>query len=107
MANSLTSKRKLSEIESDSTSGGLASSLRRPVSPPLRRGAASEKAKSGTQNGNSTASKTISSPIQLSSIAGIPADCNIDTVDLRDIVGHPLIKECWAFNYLIDVDFLL
>ena len=50
---------------------------------------------------------TIPSPIQLSSISGLPADCNVDTVSLRDIVGHPLIKECWAFNYLIDVDFLL
>lgn len=51
--------------------------------------------------------RAIPSPVQLSSVDAIPADCNIDTVSLKDIVGHPLIKECWALNYLIDVDFLL
>ena len=68
---------------------------------------------SNTTNGVSPMSKqpkptkVVPSPVQLSSVDGLPADCNVDTVSLGDIVGHPLIKECWAFNYLIDVDFLL
>lgn len=31
----------------------------------------------------------------------------MDTVRLRDILGDPMIRECWQFNYLIDVDFLM
>ena len=52
-------------------------------------------------------SASVSSPIQLSYVEGLPASANVDTVRLRDILGHPLISECWAFNYLFDVDFLL
>ena len=50
---------------------------------------------------------SIPSPIQLSYVEGLPQRNNVDTVRLRDILGHPLIHECWAFNYLFDVDFLL
>lgn len=32
---------------------------------------------------------------------------NEDTVRLRDILGDPMIRECWQFNYLFDVDFLM
>lgn len=32
---------------------------------------------------------------------------NVDTVKLRDILGDPLIKECWQFNYCFDVDWLM
>ena len=49
----------------------------------------------------------VSSPIQLSYVEGLPISNNVDTVSLKDIVGDPLIKECWAFNYLIDVDYLM
>ena len=49
----------------------------------------------------------ISSPIQLNNITELPASSNVDTVSLRDILGDPLISECWLFNYLFDVDFLL
>ena len=49
----------------------------------------------------------ISSPLQLSRVEGLSNANNLDTVSLRDIVGDPLIKECWAFNYLIDVDFFM
>ncbi|KAL8968031.1 MAG: hypothetical protein Q9197_005097 [Variospora fuerteventurae] len=47
------------------------------------------------------------SPIQLSTVSGLPASSNIDTVSLGDILGDPLIKECWLFNYLFDVDFII
>lgn len=49
----------------------------------------------------------IPSPIRLTRVEGLAELNNIDTVSLRDIVGDPLIKECWVFNYLFDVDFLL
>ena len=49
----------------------------------------------------------ISSPIQLTRVEGLSYADNIDTVSLQDIVGDPLIKECWAFNYLFDIDFLM
>ncbi|KAI5288631.1 hypothetical protein KEM54_005051, partial [Ascosphaera aggregata] len=32
---------------------------------------------------------------------------NVDTVQLQDILGDPLIKECWQFNYCFDVDWLM
>ncbi|KAL8748409.1 MAG: hypothetical protein Q9184_007324 [Pyrenodesmia sp. 2 TL-2023] len=47
------------------------------------------------------------SPIQLSTVNGLAASSNVDTVSLRDILGDPLIKECWLFNYLIDVDYIM
>ncbi|KAI9729759.1 MAG: hypothetical protein M1834_006710 [Cirrosporium novae-zelandiae] len=49
----------------------------------------------------------LSSPIQLTKIRDLPASCNLDTVNLKDILGDPLIKECWQFNFLFDVDFLM
>lgn len=48
-----------------------------------------------------------SSPIQLSTVNGLAASSNVDTVSLKDILGDPLIRECWLFNYLIDVDFIM
>ena len=51
--------------------------------------------------------KRISSPIQLTHIRDLPTSNNVDTVKLRDILGDPMIRECWQFNYLFDVDFLM
>lgn len=49
----------------------------------------------------------VSSPVQLTRVQELAASNNIDTVSLKDILGDPLIKDCWAFNYLFDVDFLM
>ncbi|KAL8906546.1 MAG: hypothetical protein Q9171_006222 [Xanthocarpia ochracea] len=49
----------------------------------------------------------IPSPIHLSTVNGLADSTNVDTVSLRDILGDPLIKECWLFNYLIDVHFIM
>ncbi|KAL5336234.1 tyrosyl-DNA phosphodiesterase I [Aspergillus crustosus] len=51
----------------------------------------------------------IPSPIQLTHIRDFSASSvnNVDTVRLRDILGDPMIRECWQFNYLFDVDFLM
>ncbi|KAJ5363701.1 uncharacterized protein N7496_009414 [Penicillium cataractarum] len=53
--------------------------------------------------------RLISSPIQLTHIRDFPEQrgYNVDTVKLRDILGDPMIRECWQFNYLFDVDFLM
>lgn len=53
--------------------------------------------------------RIISSPMQLTHIRDFPEQrgYNIDTVKLRDILGDPMIRECWQFNYLFDVDFLM
>jgi len=49
------------------------------------------------------------SPIQLTHVRDLPASSgnNVDTVRLRDILKNPMIRECWQFNFLIDVDFLM
>lgn len=53
--------------------------------------------------------RNISSPVQLTYIQDFPQrkGYNVDTVKLRDILGDPMIRECWQFNYLFDVDFLM
>jgi tyrosyl-DNA phosphodiesterase-1 len=47
------------------------------------------------------------SPFQLTRIKDLPPASNVDTVTLTDILGDPLISECWEFNYLHDLDFLM
>jgi tyrosyl-DNA phosphodiesterase-1 len=49
----------------------------------------------------------LKSPFRLTKIRDLPADLNKDTVTLKDILGDPLIAECWEFNYLHDIDFLM
>ncbi|KAL8726205.1 MAG: hypothetical protein Q9181_006144 [Wetmoreana brouardii] len=58
-------------------------------------------------NDISHAPRSMASPIQLSTVNGLPASSNIDTVSLSDILGDPLIKECWLFNYCFDIDFVM
>ncbi|KIW66451.1 hypothetical protein PV04_05786 [Phialophora macrospora] len=49
----------------------------------------------------------IASPFKLTRIHDLPSSENIDTVSLHDILGNPLIKEAWIFNYCFDVDWLM
>lgn len=49
----------------------------------------------------------VPSPVQLTAVKDLHPSLNIDTISLKDILGDPLIKECWLFNYLFDVDFLM
>lgn len=56
---------------------------------------------------NSSTSNAKPSPIQLTSVKDLPDNLNIDTVGLTDILGNVLIKECWIFNFLFDVDFVM
>ncbi|TGO10949.1 hypothetical protein BTUL_0121g00220 [Botrytis tulipae] len=49
----------------------------------------------------------VKSPFQLTTIRDLPASSNVDAVSLKDILGDPLISECWEFNYLHNLDFLM
>ncbi|DAA74940.1 TPA_exp: Uncharacterized protein A8136_2358 [Trichophyton benhamiae CBS 112371] len=53
--------------------------------------------------------KIIPSPIQLTHIRDISDSTgyNEGCIKLRDILGDPMIKECWQFNYLFDVDYIM
>ncbi|KAL9639224.1 MAG: hypothetical protein Q9164_001046 [Protoblastenia rupestris] len=51
--------------------------------------------------------KTIPSPMKLNFIQEFPASSNVDTLSLGSILGDPMIKECWLFNYLFNVDFVM
>ncbi len=51
--------------------------------------------------------RTIPSPVQLNFIDQLPAASNVDTVSLGTILGDPLIRECWLFNYLFDLGFVM
>jgi tyrosyl-DNA phosphodiesterase-1 len=51
--------------------------------------------------------KAMKSPFQLTRIADLPPSSNVDTVSLKDILGDPFISECWEFNYLHNLDFLM
>lgn len=50
---------------------------------------------------------TVRSPFQLTFIQDLPATLNADTVTLKGLLSSPLIAECWEFNYLHDLDFLM
>jgi tyrosyl-DNA phosphodiesterase 1 len=51
--------------------------------------------------------RIIPSPIQLTHIRDLPPGHNVDTVQLHEILGDPMIRECWQFNYCFDIDFLM
>ncbi|KZL80068.1 tyrosyl-dna phosphodiesterase [Colletotrichum incanum] len=67
-------------------------SLSRAISPPKKRNRQGER---------------IRSPFQLTRIRDLPEAANHDTVALKDILGDPLIAECWEFNFLHDIHFLM
>lgn len=84
-------------------------SLARSITPPPSRSqqplAPAQIKPKSTNNPNS-----IPSPFQLTHIqaqSGSQSGNNVDTVRLGDILGDPMIRECWQFNYMIDVDFLM
>ena len=70
---------------------GQLSSLTREITPPRQ-----------TQT-----AKVLSSPWQLTRIRDLPPALNQDTVTLGDILGDPLIRECWIFNFCHDVTWVM
>lgn len=51
--------------------------------------------------------EAFASPWQLTWIRDLAEKDNKDAVTLKDILGDPLISECWEFNYLHDIPFLM
>lgn len=47
------------------------------------------------------------SPFKLTRIRDLPAESNIDTIGINDLLDDPLIKEAWLFDYLFDIDWLM
>ena len=88
--------------------GQSLASLNRSITPPARSRDSQINSNAPGDEG-STKSKVVPSPVQLTHIRDLPPSSggNVDTVRLKDILGDPLIRECWQFNYLHDVDFLM
>lgn len=112
----------ISNVVSTTDDHSNITSLSRSISPPVRRtprtpdvvensrlpgGLASVAQLVPMESNYSRTIKMISSPVQLSRVQEMAASNNVDTIGLKDILGDPLVKECWAFNYLFDVDFLM
>lgn len=97
----------------------LPHSLRRSISPPRVKRSRPEAASSGAPQETAASSfssseatkhgttKVFKSPFQLTWIQDLPEAANTDAVTLKDILGDPLIAECWNFNYLHNIDFLM
>jgi tyrosyl-DNA phosphodiesterase 1 len=107
----------------------IAKGLDRPISPPLSRRVKSRTTEpatsrdeqhqqtrvqqthstldlrvTGTQN---SSFEFITSPVSLTRIKDLSPAQNVDTIGLGEILGDPMIKECWNFNYLFDLDFVM
>lgn len=52
-------------------------------------------------------STVVKSPWQLTWIRDLPEGDNQDAVTLKDLLSDPLISECWEFNFLHDIPFLM
>ncbi|KAJ5529558.1 Tyrosyl-DNA phosphodiesterase [Penicillium freii] len=103
---------KRARILLDSSDGSATTSLtslHRAISPPLPRGCPGLTDGNLTSDTRGTARPTqfVNSPVQLTHIRDLSDGNNVDAVRLRDILGDPMIRECWQFNYLFDVDFLM
>ncbi|KAK0665774.1 putative tyrosyl-DNA phosphodiesterase [Cercophora samala] len=79
-------------------------SLTHPISPPLKKRRLTT---APTKAETPSPFRPIGSPFQLTKIKDLPARLNKDTYTLQDVLGDPLISECWEFNYLHDIDFLM
>ncbi|CAK7273281.1 hypothetical protein SEPCBS57363_005576 [Sporothrix epigloea] len=47
------------------------------------------------------------SPFQLTAIHDLPPSANVDALTINDVFGDPRVTECWEFNYLHDLEFLM
>ncbi|KAL2266966.1 hypothetical protein VTJ83DRAFT_4243 [Remersonia thermophila] len=87
-------------------------SLSHPVSPPLKRRRLADPEPAPQQapvveGEKPAAAARFPSPFKLTRIRDLPPALNRDCIALKDLLGDPLISECWQFNYLHDIDFLL
>jgi tyrosyl-DNA phosphodiesterase-1 len=89
------SKRRRLDEDDDTHDKESPRGLERPISPPP------------TKRARGPGPRVIDSPFHLTSIQDLPPSSNADTISLKDILGDPLISECWEFNYLHNIDFLM
>ncbi|CAL3965283.1 unnamed protein product [Diplocarpon coronariae] len=91
-------RRRTSNNDETNKNKKLPHSLTSSISPPpLRRNCKQE----------TKVPKIVQSPFQLTWIQDLPDGSNKDAISLKDILGDPMIAECWDFNYLHDLDFLM
>jgi tyrosyl-DNA phosphodiesterase 1 len=70
---------------------------------------------SNSANRPNSQSKTVSSSrprivpsaFKLTRIRDLPANANVDTISIRDILGDVMLKEVWFFDFLYDVDWVM
>ncbi|KAF1843452.1 tyrosyl-DNA phosphodiesterase 1 [Cucurbitaria berberidis CBS 394.84] len=55
----------------------------------------------------SEGTRFLPSPVQLTRVEDLGPHQNVDAVGLKDILGDPMIRECWNFNFLFDLDFVM
>lgn len=80
----------------------------RPISPPcLKRKHERGSVDSDQASRKLVKSVNVPSPIHLTRIKKSPDEYNVDCITLHDLIGDPDIVECWQFNFLFDVDFLM
>lgn len=88
-------------------------SLATPITPPQRKAHLQTETLSSSYQSLPQSSQAnqppaaVPSPFQLTTIQGLPDALNADTVTLKGLLSSPLIAECWEFNYLHDLDFLM
>ncbi|KAF2673472.1 tyrosyl-DNA phosphodiesterase [Microthyrium microscopicum] len=93
-------------------------SFERPISPPPRKSRDPNIVPSPTVGTKDTSEKntakaTSSSDIprksafRLTTISDLDDASNIDTISIQDILGDPLLKEVWLFDYLFNLDFCM
>lgn len=59
------------------------------------------------QENDNVSFQRIPSPFHLTHIQDLAPQQNVDTLQLKDVLDNPLIKECWNFNFLFDIDFVM
>lgn len=52
-------------------------------------------------------STSLPSPFHLTTIQGLPAFENQDTVGIEDILGEVMLREVWLFNYMHDIHWVM
>lgn len=63
--------------------------------------------KLGTQSAATSKCGIVQSPFKLTHIRALPANANIGTISVRDILGDVMLKEVWLFDFLFDVDWVM
>ena len=111
-------KRRISEVSEVLRDGSISPPPKRNTSAKSGHVQSHESSDKSTVKGKATSAsdkgdveqpkpKVVPSPIQLNFIEELPAISNVNTISLGSILGDPMIKECWLFNYLFDMDFIM